>query len=369
MWRPIKVFDFFAGCGGASRGFQDAGMEIVYGLDCDADAAASLRQNVPGARVDTGDIRQSNAQELRGLVEQQRPHPVLFSGCPPCQPFTKQNTQRPAPSADVRRPLLLEFLRLIQACKPDVVVMENVPGVAASASPLKAFVRGLAAAGYGKPAHGVMSLKQYGVPQTRRRYLLIASRQRSMDLPAPTHGPGTGNTDFATVRDWIGGLPGLAAGETHPTIPDHNAAGVSARNRERLQATPEGGGNRDWPPHLQLDCHRGASGFTDVYGRLAWDRPAPALTTRCISYSNGRFGHPEQDRALSVREAACLQTFPMDYRFTGSMASRARQIGNALPVRAAEVMGRHIRDSALSQRIAAADRAVQNWSTAPQCAV
>ena len=144
------------------------------------------------------------------------------------------------------------------------------------------------------------------------------------------------------MRDWIGDLPKIAAGDTHPTIPDHRAAGLSALNLKRIRATPEGGGNRDWSDELRLKCHEDATGYSDVYGRMSWDRPASGLTTRCISYSNGRFGHPEQDRAISVREAACLQTFPMDFQFAGSLSSMARQIGNAVPVRLAEAVGRHV---------------------------
>ena len=127
-----------------------------------------------------------------------------------------------------------------------------------------------------------------------------------------------------------------------PTIPDHRAARLSALNLKRIRTTREGGGNRDWPEELQLTCHQGTTGYSDVYGRMSWDRPASGLTTRCISYSNGRFGHPEQDRAISVREAACLQTFPMDFRFFGNLASKARQIGNAVPVGLTTVVGHHV---------------------------
>ena len=122
---------------------------------------------------------------------------------------------------------------------------------------------------------------------------------------------------------------------------NHKAAKLSERNLDRIRATPEGGGERDWPEYLKLECHKGFTGYSDVYGRMAWDSPASGLTTRCISYSNGRFGHPEQDRAISIREAACLQTFPEDFMFNGSMVSMARQIGNAVPVRLAKLIGQH----------------------------
>lgn len=343
--RRVKVFDFFSGCGGASRGFQDAGMDIVFGLDCDADAARTFRRNFPTAVFECGDIRHVDEDSIHALVVEHQPHPVLFCGCAPCQPFTKQNTSRPKLNEDERVPLLLELLRFIRRCEPDIVFVENVPGiqnVCPESEPLSEFLQGLEEAGYPEPTCTSVPLKQYGVPQGRRRFLLLASRHGPVDLPPKTHGPGTANPDFATVRDWIGDLPGIDAGETHPTIPGHRAAGLSGLNLERIQATTEGGGHRDWPKSLRLECHKKTVGYTDVYGRMSWDRPASGLTTRCISYSNGRFGHPQQDRAISVREAACLQTFPMDFHLCGNLNSMARQIGNAVPSLLTTLVGQHV---------------------------
>ncbi len=343
----VKVFDFFSGCGGASRGFQDAGMEVVFALDSDDDAKSTFEKNFPSAHFEHADIRQTTVDSVLGFVQAQEPHPVLFCGCAPCQPFTKQNTSRPEPDEDDRVPLLLQFLRFIECCEPDIVFVENVPGIQnprRDAEPLSGFVRGLREAGYGEPAYGAVSLKKYGVPQSRRRLLLLASRHGPLELPLETHGPETDNPKYDTVRDWIEELPEIVAGQTHPDVPDHRAARLSDRNLRRIQATPEGGGNRDWPDDLRLECHRQSKGYSDVYGRMSWDRPASGLTTRCISYSNGRFGHPQQDRAISVREAACLQTFPMDYEFDGSLSSMARQIGNAVPVRLATVFGHHVNE-------------------------
>ena len=350
--RRVKVFDFFSGCGGASRGFQDAGMDVVFGLDWDVDASQTFKRNFPNATFESGDIRNVVVDTVHRLVEEQRPHHILFCGCAPCQPFTKQNTTRPEPDKDDRVPLLLEFLHFIRRCEPDVVFVENVPGIQnvhPDSEPLRSFLRGLKQAGYSQPACGSVALKRYGVPQGRRRFLLLTSRHGPIKLPAQTHGPDTPNPEFATVRDWIGDLPAIQAGETHSEIDDHRAARLSALNLERIRATPEGGGNRDWPKELQLKCHQKTNGYTDVYGRMSWDRPASGLTTRCISYSNGRFGHPKQDRAISIREAACLQTFPMDFGFSGNLNSRARQIGNAVPVRLTEVLGHHV-ISHLAQR-------------------
>lgn len=342
---PVKVFDFFSGCGGASQGFQNAGMEIMFALDWDQDAKQTFLQNFPAATFIAEDIRQVREEAIRELVDQARPNPIMFCGCAPCQPFSNQNTNRQQSDEDERIPLVLEFLRFIQKYKPDIVFVENVPGiqnVRPESEPLSKFLQGLKDAGYSLPTYASVPLKRYGIPQSRRRFLLLASLHGHLNLPPETHGSGTENPDFDTVRDWIGDLPKIAAGELHPHVPDHQSAGLSARNLERIQSTPEGGGNQDWPDHLRLNCHRSFRGYADVYGRMSWNQLAPTLTTRCINYSNGRFGHPEQDRAISVREAACIQTFPMNFLFSGSMNSKARQIGNAVPVRFAETAGLHI---------------------------
>ena len=346
----VRVYDFFAGCGGASCGFQAVGMEIAFALDHDADAKGSFEANFPDAHFELADIRKVSLQAIRRRVEAEGSKPVLFSGCAPCQPFTKQNTTRPLPDRDERVPLLACFARLVEVCRPDLVFVENVPGLQkldAKSQPFGGFLSRLDGAGY-KMDYRPITLAKYGVPQSRRRLVLVGSRHGAIHLPDETHGPGRSCERYTTVRDRISHLPPLRAGAAHRKVANHRAANLSPRNLERIKATPEGGGNRDWPEHLQLQCHKGFSGYSDVYGRMSWDTPASGLTTRCTSYSNGRFGHPEQHRAISVREAACLQTFPEDFVFEGSMASMARQIGNAVPVRLAELIGHrfieHLKD-------------------------
>ncbi len=338
-----RVFDFFSGCGGASRGFQNAGMAIVFALDWDRDAANTFEANFPTAKVQCRDIHESHAERIAQLVDRQRPHPVLFCGCAPCQPFSKQNSARRDPRHDDRASLLREFLRFIVECTPDIVFVENVPGIQTfdqDAEPMRGFLRGLDKVGY-RYCYDTVSLKHFGVPQARRRFLLLASRHGPIEFPDHTHGPSTPNPAYKTVRHAIGDLPDVPAGATHPDIANHRAARLSDLNLERIRETPEGGGYADWPKRLWLECHRKTKGYSDAYGRMSWDKPASGLTTRCISYSNGRFGHPKQDRAITVREAACLQTFPMDFQFFGSLNAMAKQIGNAVPVRVAEVVGRH----------------------------
>ena len=347
----VQVYDFFAGCGGASCGFRAAGMKIAFALDHDVDARTSFEANFPDAHFEFADIRKVSVDAVRSRVEDERSNPVLFSGCAPCQPFTRQNTALPKLNQDERVPLLAHFANMVERFRPDLVFVENVPGLQklnADSQPFGGFLRRLDGAGY-EVNYRPITLAKYGIPQSRRRLVLVGSRHGTIDLPEETHGPGSSNEGYATVRDWISHLPPIRAGEEHREVPNHRAANLSARNLERIEATPEGGGNRDWPEHLRLQCHKGFSGYSDVYGRMSWDAPASGLTTRCTSYSNGRFGHPEQDRALSIREAACLQTFPEDFIFEGSMASMARQIGNAVPVRLAKLIGykfiEHLKDA------------------------
>lgn len=332
----VRVFDFFSGCGGTSCGFQQSGMDIVMGLDIDQDAARTYQANFPHAHFFESDICALSTDVLTPLLKD-RASPVLFCGCAPCQPFSKQNLQKNVD--DPRRGLLTEFGRFINAWLPDYIFIENVPGmqrVKADSGPLENFKKLLTSLGYNYQV-SVLPALWFGVPQTRERLVLLASRLPDIKLPETTHG--VNKAAFATVRDWIGNLPQLHAGETHPNDADHQAASLSKINLERITLTPEGGSRESWPQRLWLDCHRNHKGHTDVYGRLAWNKPAAGLTTRCISYSNGRFGHPQQNRAISVREAACLQTFPMHYTFRGNLNSRARQIGNAVPPLMAQRFG------------------------------
>lgn len=337
----IQVFDFFSGCGGSSAGFKSAGLEIVLGVDIDLDSSKTFLRNFKGASFIREDIREIEAKRLAPWLEQ-RIAPVLFCGCAPCQPFSRQN--RTQSLIDPRRDLLGEFGRFVKYWLPDYVFIENVPGIQKvniREGPLAKFTRLLKKLGYFFDVKVVPAL-WYGVPQTRERLVLVACLNSEIEIPQASHG--SKKKPFSTVRDWIYDLPILGAGSVDPFDPDHQAAALSHLNMQRIQATPEGGGRESWPSELCLECHKEHKGHTDVYGRLSWDKPASGLTTRCISYSNGRFGHPEQDRAITVREAARLQTFPKKYKFYGSLASRAKQIGNAVPPKMAFCVGRALMD-------------------------
>ena len=348
---PIRVYDFFSGCGGTSVGFCQAGIEHALAVDSCRDANATFQKNIPdasviGERIEIVNARRVEAYYCKGTEVK------LFCGCAPCQPFTRQktNTNKNA-SEDDRRGLLAHFSSIVHDCLPELVFVENVPGLQKTSvedgGPFSVFVEQLKKDEYFVD-YGVISAQDYGAPQVRRRLVLVASHRGTISLPAPTHGPNRAKA-YVTVRDAIADLPFVKHGTEHPDnqrYPNHRAARLSPLNLERIKHTGANG-RRDWPESLLPKCYTKKmngeryNGHSDCYTRLAWDEPAPGLTTRCISYSNGRFGHPEQDRAITVREAARLQGFPDEFIFTGSLSAMARQIGNAVPVQVAKAFGQH----------------------------
>lgn len=348
-------YDFFSGCGGTSQGMREAGLSIKLGIDLDGDSANTYRKNFPTARFLQRDIRELRVRDIKPFIsDSERRRPIVFGACAPCQPFSRH--RRGMADGDERKDLLGEFHRFVRCYLPEYVFIENVPGLQSiddQSGPFARFLRLLTRLGYWH-AHQIVVASHYGVPQHRRRLVLIASRLGPIDFPKPTHGPNGRRKKLPSVWEAIGHLPAIAAGEIHPKIPNHQAARLSDLNLKRIKATKSGGKRSDWPDELKLDCHRVYDGHTDVYGRMAKDLPSSALTTRCISLSNGRFGHPVQHRAISVREAACLQNFPMDFEFTGSLISTARQVGNAVPVAMAKVFGealeKHYREHRKSAR-------------------
>ena len=324
-------------------------MQILMGIDMDVDAAATYQSNFPEAHFICQDIRELQVTDLEPYLPSQRERPLLFSACAPCQPFSKQN--RCKSESDKRASLLDEFHRFVSHFRPEYIFLENVPGfqrVHPFAEPIGRFLKLLKELKY-ECAHDVVDCLDYGVPQTRCRFVMTASLRGPIQLPSSTHGRRGGHLPHSTVRDWIGDLPPIPAGGRSDKIPNHQAAKLSPLNLKRIASTPEGGDRRCWPDDLILPCHQGHKGHTDVYGRLRWNGPARTLTTRCVSLSNGRFGHPTQNRALSLREAACLQTFPREFLFRGGFASMAKQIGNAVPVllarRFGEAINAHFRAS------------------------
>ena len=344
MLKTIDFYDFFCGCGGTSLGMQNAGLNVRCGIDIDRDSRDTYCRNFPNAKFIFGDIREISVSNIASIVQKNVQRPILFGACAPCQPFSKQNSNKG--EGDARRDLLGEFHRFVREFLPDYIFVENVPGLQSvqdSRGPFDRFTKLLAELGYHYD-HKVILASHYGVPQSRRRLILIACRHGAISIPDPSHGPNSPNENLPQVWDWISHLPKLRAGEIDSEVPNHRAANLSPLNLRRIAATPIGGDRRNWPKGigLELRCHKNHIGHTDVYGRMLKDRPSAALTTRCISLSNGRFGHPTQDRAVSVREAACIQTFPIEFEFSGNLNSMARQVGNAVPVLLAETLGESI---------------------------
>ena len=320
------AIDLFCGSGGATAALKRAHFRVVAAVDNDPSACESYRQNNRSVRLYEHDIRTLSPEDvaeecLDGIGLD------LLVVCAPCQPFSSQNRAR---AEDKRAKLLLEASRFAECLKPKVIFVENVPGLAfeSNAGLLTKFKRKCGPE-YNFSDPLMVDAADYGVPQRRRRCLLMASREgRVPDLPTPL--TPTGNRK--TVRDAISHLPELAAGEYDDADPLHLTRNHAPITLERLKAIPEDGGSRSaLPKRLRLKCHTDANSFPDVYGRMAWDDVAPTLTTGCTDLTKGRFAHPEQNRAITLREAARLQTFPDQYLFAGSPKVIAEQIGNAIP--------------------------------------
>lgn len=333
------ALDFFCGAGGLTRGFLNMGIDVRAGIDVNVSCKRTYEANNRPSRFIPGDLRVLRGADIAPLVEGIRRAELIFMGCAPCQPFSKQ---RRAVNPDGGT-LLERFGRLVDEFRPGYVIIENVPGIAnvRGNSTYKRFLKRLDNAGY-KFVDGKLDAKWFGVPQTRNRWVVIACREAEPSLPERTHG--TDARPFVTVRDAIHDYPRIRAGEQSVVVPNHRAAQISETNLQRLVITPaDGGGRLNWPEELVLNCHRHYEGHSDVYGRMKWDAPSPTLTCKCFSISNGRYGHPEQDRAISLREAAKLQSFSDDYVFYGdSQACIGAQIGNAVPVKMAEALARKI---------------------------
>lgn len=334
----IEVVDLFCGIGGLSYGMKSRGFDIRAGYDLDSTCQFAYEVNNE-AKFYYRDIRTVTSEEI--LKHYDKKCIRVLAGCAPCQPFSSYAFKNKVKDAN-KYDLLYEFGRLVREVHPDIVTMENVPAIAAFKlkSVLGDFVDTLKNEGY-QVSYGVVYCPNYGVPQTRKRLVLLASRLGEISLIGKTHT----KDNYVTVRDTIGHLPPLTAGGVSPYDPLHRCASLGDLNMRRMIATPYGGSWKDWPMELRLECHKkeGGHSFGSVYGRMKWEEPSPTMTTQCTGIGNGRFGHPEQNRAISIREAALLQTFPMSYQFfenesSVSITKAARYIGNAVPPRLGEVI-------------------------------
>lgn len=337
MVLKISCVDLFCGAGGLTHGFVLEGLPVVAGIDMDPACRFPYEANNQ-ARFVERDISKVTAEELKELYGDAEVK--VLAGCAPCQPFSTY-AQRYSLDSDGKWGLLYEFARLAKETKPDVITMENVPTVAKHAV-FHDFVDTLKRLKY-HVWYDVVDSSRYGVPQARRRMVLLASRYGEIEFIPPTH------EKPKTVREAIGRLRPLQAGEAAPRDKLHVASTLTEKNLQRIRLSKPGGTWRDWPKHLVAECHRSESGRTypSVYGRMEWDKPAPTMTTQCYGFGNGRFGHPEQDRAISLREAAILQSFPRNYAFVPkggevSFTTLGRLIGNAVPVDLGRAIARSI---------------------------
>jgi DNA (cytosine-5)-methyltransferase 1 len=334
----VYAVDLFCGAGGLTHGLEKAGIDVRLGIDVDPACSFPYTANNK-AKFLPKDIKEIEAAELRSVFPKKGMR--LLAGCAPCQTFSTYNQK--ARQSDKRWWLLLHFSRLVRELSPELVTMENVPRLVEQ-KVFKDFVRDLENMHY-HVSYGVVDCADYGVPQQRRRLVLLASKLGPIELLASSE---TGAKP-PTVREAIGHLPPLIAGEIAEDDPLHQCCYLSPMNLLRIKASRPGGTWRDWEEDLVADCHKKRTGKTypSVYGRMTWDEPAPTITTQFYGFGNGRFGHPEQDRAISLREGAILQSFPGDYVFTppGELVYRkrvGRLIGNAVPVKLGEVIGKSI---------------------------
>ena len=336
----ISAIDLFCGAGGLTKGLEKSGVRVLLGVDLDPDCEYPYEAN-NRARFLLKSVETLSGKELLAAKNRKKDF-LLLAGCAPCQPFSGYRKGIKS-SSDKRWRLLREFRRLIEETKPEFVTMENVPRLQGEAV-FREFVQALSRSGY-HVSFSIVRCADYGIPQQRQRLVLLASKLGPIGLIPPTHPP----RKHRTVADAIAGLPRIRAGESCSKDPLHYSASLSPVNRKRIISSRPGGTWRDWDTDLVSNCHKKATGKTypSVYGRMNWEQPAPTMTTQFFGFGNGRFGHPEQHRAISIREGAILQSFPKNYKFIRkgdevSFKRLGRLIGNAVPVRLGEVIGRTI---------------------------
>lgn len=342
--KKYKAIDFFCGGGGMTCGLRQAGIDVIAGVDFDKDAKKTYEYNNEGSKFVMADINvlpENYFEEQFDLKKND--DDLIMVGCSPCQYYSIINTSKE--KSIKSKDLLLQFKRFIDYYNPGYVLVENVPGIVTNKnSILSVFLDFLKEKDY-KIVMNVINMKDYGIPQNRRRFSLIATRLQDKDISLPAK-----ESKILNLEDVLGeknGFPHISAGHKDNTDYNHTVAGLSDKTLRRLKKTKHNGGNRlDWAddPDLQLNCFIGKDDcFKDTYGRMWWDRPSPTITTKFFSVSNGRFAHPEEDRPISLREGATIQTFPKDYVFkTTSIAATARLIGNAVPCEYARRLGKVI---------------------------
>ena len=338
-----SVVDLFSGVGGLTHGFVLEGFNVTVGIDADEACKYPYEHNNTGANFVHSKIEELTTKQKKSMFP--KGHLKILVGCAPCQPFSAYTR---VSGKHESWNLLYDFADLISEFEPEIVSMENVPRLTAydSGTVYKDFTKKMEQLGYYVSAYPSVYAPDYGVAQRRNRLILFASKYGYIELLRKTRTP----RNYSTVRDWIGGLDSIEAGGQSASDPLHKAAALSGINLKRIKASKPGGTWEDWDDDLVAACHKKDTGkfYKNVYGRMAWDALAPTITTQCYGFGNGRFGHPEQDRAISMREAALLQTFPATYRFVEpsspqGLIATSRLIGNAVPVVLARVIAKSIK--------------------------
>ena len=320
--RRPKAIDLFSGCGGLTLGLKFAGYQVLAGVEVDAKASETYALNHPDVSLFHQDIREIEVSKMMRHLDLKEGKLDLLAACPPCQGFSRIRTRNGASTnADPRNDLALKFLEFAKVLKPKHLLLENVPGLCKQAV-WKKIVLGLKREGY-KLREAIVDASDFDVPQRRRRLILLGSKGDSVPN-APLR-----SDQKRTVRDALQGMDSSGGDALHE-MKTRRSASV----QEIISAIPKDGGSRsDLPERLRLACHNRTNGFSDVYGRMQLDSVAPTITSGCHNPSKGRFIHPTEDRAISLREAALLQGFPIDYKFNISHGKEAiaLMIGNALP--------------------------------------
>ncbi len=341
----VIAIDLFCGIGGLTRGILNSGINVVAGVDLDETCEfAYTNNNIRRDNLENVEFINKSVSELgQELVNYYGENDVkILMGCAPCQPFSNHQKNKLSSETHEKWDLLYSFINQISILTPDIVSMENVANLA-NKKIFEEFCDFLVKNNY-NVNYQIIDAADYGVPQRRKRLLLLASKIGSIEFIKKTH-----VDKKVTVRDAIGHLPEINAGANNLLDNMHTSSNLNKLNQRRIKASTPGGTWRDWPKNLLPECYKKESGatYTSVYGRMKWDKIAPTLTTQFTTYGTGRFGHPQQNRALSLREGAILQTFPIDYKFYEkhlniTRATISRHIGNAVPVRLGEVIGESI---------------------------
>ena len=346
MSKKIKAVDFFCSGGGMTCGLTQAGINVIAGIDNDPTCKETYEKNNPKSKFILADVFDLKEVDLAQRLDLKKDDDdLILIGCSPCQYWSIIQTDKTRSRKS--KNLLIEFKRFVDYFNPGYVLVENVPGILAKKdqSGLNNFISDLEAGGY-KVHFEVVNMNDYGVPQSRKRFSLIANRVIGRKIfPRKSKGKRPSVADFIGEKN---GFKKVSVGFKDTTKFNHTVAGLTEKNVLRLRKTPANGGSwLDWAndKDLKRKSYRG-NGFIDNYGRMSWGKPAPTITTRFLSISNGRFAHPDEDRGISIREGATLQTFRKSYTFyTRNTADTTRMIGNAVPPAFAKKLGRIIIES------------------------